>query len=80
MAYNLFGPALTLTPDERAAEAKRLLEILSRETDEDLKRRLTPAALKFLQEKWVEESFGGVGVAVTEGQLLYLRDIKSRFD
>ena len=80
MTYNLFGPALTLTPDERAAEAKRLLEILSRETDEDLKRRLTPAALKFLQEKWVEESFGGAGVAVSEKELLWLRDLKAKFD
>lgn len=80
MPYNLHGSALTLTADERAAEAKRLLDILGREDEEDLERRLSPAALKFLREKWVAASLGGVGVAVSEQQLLWLRDLKSKFD
>ena len=80
MPYNLHGPALTLTADERAAEAKRLLEILGREDEEDLERRLSPGAMTFLREKFVAASFGGAGVPVTEQQLIWLRDLKSKFD
>ena len=80
MPYNLHGPALTLTADERAAEAKRLLEILGRESEDDLERKLSPSALAFLREKWIAASFGGAGVAITEAGLLWLRDLKSKFD
>jgi len=80
MPYNLHGPALTLTADERAAEAKRLLQIIAREDEDTLERKLTREAKTFLREKFVAMSFGGVGVAVTEKELLWLRDLKSKFD
>jgi len=80
MPYNLHGPALTLTADERAAEAKRLLHLLHDVDDDLLERKTTGAAREFLRQKWLEADLGaGVGVAVTEPQLLHLRDLWGKF-
>lgn len=84
MAYNLLGPSLTLTPDERAAEAGRLLDLLAGEDEAGLQRRLSQNAINFLQRKWLEKDLGlraggSAGVAVSEKELLWLRDIWSKF-
>ena len=81
MAYNNPAPAqsTTLTADERSREARKNLGLLREEQESELERKLTGEALRFVQGKWMELDLGGK-VAVSPNQLLWLRDLKSKFD
>jgi hypothetical protein len=80
MAYNNPTPekSTTLTADERAIEATRLVSLLSEVDEDDLVRSLTASALGFVQDKMMEASLGG-RVSATPSQLLWLRDLWSKF-
>lgn len=81
MTYNTFSRASTLSPAEMSAEARRILDLLEQEDQEELERRLSPRAVAFVEEMQMARSLAGDGeVAVTEKMLWFLRDIKSKFD
>ena len=79
MAYNTFGPCSTLTDAERSHEARKILEMLREENEQDLERGLSERTREFVQRLWVEMDLGGGGVVVNEKQLWYLRDIWQKF-
>lgn len=81
MPYNNPSPSqsTTLTAAERAKEARRILEMLREEDQSEVERRFTSNALSFVESKWLEMDLGGQ-VNVTESQLFWLRDLKSKFD
>lgn len=77
MAYTNFGGGSTLTADERAAEAERILARFKSCCIEQLvdDGTITEKAGEFLEQKLDElETFGKVG-AVSENQLFWLRDL-----
>lgn len=80
MAYNNPTPeqSTTLTASERSKEARKILEMLREEKAEDLDRNLTPKAYDFVTSKWIEMDLGGQ-LNITENQLLFCRDIWSKF-
>lgn len=80
MAYNnpTSNQSTTLTAAERSREARRILEMLREEDQSEVERRLTTNAMSLVEAKWLEMDLGGQ-VGVTEGQLLFLRDIWSKF-
>jgi hypothetical protein len=80
MAYNNPTPAqsTTLTAEERAKEARKILEMLHEEDQDEVERKLTGRALEFVQGKWLEMDLGGQ-VNVTPNQYWWLQDIWSKF-
>jgi hypothetical protein len=80
MAYNNPSPSqsTTLTADERSREARKILTLLRNEPGEELERRLTDRALGFVQSGWLQMELGGQ-LNISENQLLFLRDIWSKF-
>ena len=81
MAYNIHGPSSTLSSAERSAEALRLLDLLRSADQEELKRRLSTRALEFLDRPWSAQSLLAPGqkLAVSKGQLYWLRDLWAKF-
>jgi hypothetical protein len=81
MAYNNPNPAqsTTLTANERAREARRILEMLREEDQEKVERVLTSKALGFVQSKWMEMELGGSLEGISENAYWWLQDIWSRF-
>jgi hypothetical protein len=80
MAYNNPNPAqsTTLTADERAAEARRILTLLREEPEDDLERKLTGKARGFIAAKWLEMDLGGQ-LTISPDQLFWLRDSLEKF-
>ena len=68
----------TLSPAERAAEARRLLTLLREEDEGEMERKLTQHARSLLAAKWLEVDLGGQ-LVISENTLLFLRDMWSRF-
>lgn len=84
MPYQNFGsqPTSTLSADERAQEARRILLRLADEDEDELDRRLTDRAKEFLSQQQLTMSLlpDGVGPTVTTAQLFWLRDIAEKFN
>jgi hypothetical protein len=80
MAYNNPTPSqsTTLSPAERAAEARRLLTLLREEPEEELERKLTAKARRFVLSKWMEMDLGGQ-LNISPSQLFWLRDLFEKF-
>ncbi|HUD74469.1 MAG TPA: hypothetical protein VMQ76_05300 [Terracidiphilus sp.] len=81
MPYNNPSPSqsTTLTPVERAKEARRILTMLREESKDDLKRKLTPKAINFVQTKWLEMDWGGKLEGISPDQYHWLQDIWQNF-
>lgn len=84
MSYNYPSPdqSSTLTATERSAEAICILNLLRKESDDDLERKLTTAVKQFLSGLWMQQDFllAGGELRVSVSQLLWLRDLKGKFD
>jgi hypothetical protein len=80
MPYNNPSPSqsTTLTAAERSKEARRILEMLREEPEEDLERKLSARAQEFVSAKWLEMDLGGQ-LNVTPDQYWWLQDLWSRF-
>jgi hypothetical protein len=80
MSYNNPTPSqsTTLSAAERAAEARRLLTLLREESEEELERKLTGEARRFIAAKWMEMDLGGQ-LNITPSQLFWLRDLFEKF-
>ena len=80
MAYNNPRPeqSTTLTAAERAAEARKILTLLRGEREEDLERKLTGKAHRFVEAKWLEMDLGGQ-LTISPDQLFWLRDSLEKF-
>lgn len=68
------------TAAERAREARQILAALREELSEDLERKLTGKARRFLEAKWLEMDLGGRLENITVDQYWWLQDLKSKFD
>lgn len=81
MPYNSPSPSqsTTLTASERSREARRILEMLREENEQAISDKLSPRAQEFVSGKWLEMDLGGQ-INVSESQLFWLRDLKSKFD
>lgn len=81
MTYNLHGPSSTLTPAERSREARRLLALLRAEDQDEVERRLTPAALAFVDKMWdaIDLLPEGAELSLTDSQLYWLLNIWNKF-
>ena len=80
MGYNNPAPAqsTTLAAAERSHEARRILQMLREEDQDEVKRKLTVRAREFVQEKWIEMDLGE-GLSLTENQYWWLQDIWAKF-
>jgi hypothetical protein len=80
VAYNnpLPEQSTTLTAAERAAEARKILTLLREEREEDLERKLTGKAHRFVEAKWLEMDLGGQ-LTISPDQLFWLRDSLEKF-
>jgi hypothetical protein len=81
MPYNNPSPSqsTTLTPAERAREARRILIMLREEPRDDLERKLTPKAKDFITAKWLEMDWGGKLEGISPDQYHWLQDIWQNF-
>lgn len=78
MSYNTDSSGSTLTDTERMDEARRILRRI--QTCSNWERRLTDAAVSFINEKLAQlDMFDSVG-SISIKQLYYLRDSADRID
>jgi hypothetical protein len=81
MGYNNPNPSqsTTLTASERAGEVRKILSLLREESAEDLERKLTDKARRFVEAKQLEMDLGGQLENISIDAYWWLVDIWAKF-